>query len=253
MPALTRSADHSVILSLSKDQPPDDTGGIVGRVSHLKTWALYAALGLAFFGSLILAAQFFPRPYDWRLDVMSLLAEPQFNPRAYAIACAGLALSGLLLLFFPRLLQRRLSPAAPRTSAVSGFCLYLAAIFLTLSGILPGHVAGLGRTHETFAHAYGVAISLAMLGYFAATLRLPTRYKLQRFAGLPLIVIPFGGFMVSRLSLLLPAVWFSSAGYDALRYSLWNRLALWEWIAAIGTYLFLGLLLTLPEKEPPSS
>jgi hypothetical protein len=214
---------------------------------------LHLALGLTFFGSLLLAAHYFPRPYDWRLDVMSLLAEPRFNPRAYGIACAGLALSGLLLLFFPRLLGRQLGPVAPRITAVSGFFLYLAAIFLFLSGILPGHVPALGRTHETFAHAYGVALSLAMLGYFVAAHRLPSRLKLQRFGGIPLIVIPFGGFIISRLSLLLPAQWFSPSAYDALRYSIWNRLALWEWIAAIGTYLFLGLLLTLPKTNAPSS
>ena len=50
----------------------------------------WLALGLAFFGSLLLAAHYFPRPYDWHLDVMSLLAEPKFNPRAYGVACAGL-------------------------------------------------------------------------------------------------------------------------------------------------------------------
>jgi len=180
---------------------------------------------------------------------MSLLAEPKFNPRAYGIACAGLALSGIVMLFFPRLLRQRLAATAPRTTAISGFFLYLAAILLFLSGILPGHVAGLGRAHEDFAHAYGVALSLAMLGYYAAALRLPARYQPQRLGGLPLIVIPFGGFMISRLSLMLPSTWFTPSGYDALRYSPWNRLSLWEWIAAIGTYLFLGLLLTLPEKE----
>jgi hypothetical protein len=216
-------------------------------------FALWLTLGLAFFGSLLLAAHFFPRPYNWHLDVMSLLAEPKFNPRAYGLACAGLALSGLLLLVFPRLLRPRLRANAPRTTAVSGLFLYLAAILLFLSGILPGHVPALGRAHETIAHAYGVAISLAMLGYYAATLRLPARYKIQRLGGLPLIVLPFGGFILSRLSLLLPAAWFTPTGYDALRYSPWNRLALWEWIAALGTYLFLGLLLTLPEKQPPSS
>jgi hypothetical protein len=214
---------------------------------------LHPALGLTFFGSLLLAAHYFPRPYDWRLDVMSLLAEPRFNPHGYLIACAGLALSGLLLLFFPRLLRHRSGPAAPRTTVVSGFFLYLAAILLFLSGILPGHVPALGRAHEDFAHAYGVAISLAMLGYYAATLHLSARYQLQRLSGLPLIVLPLGGFIISRLSLMLPAAWFTPAGYNALRYSPWNRLALWEWIAALGTYLFLGLLLTLPEKQPSSS
>jgi hypothetical membrane protein len=207
---------------------------------------LWLALGLAFFGSLLLAEHFFPRPYHWRSDVMSDLAEPRFDPHAYLIACVGLAVSGFLLLPFPTLLRQRLAAHAPRTTRGSGALLYLAAIFLTLSGIVPGHIKVLGRAHQDLAHVYGVFISLATIGYCVAALRLPRRFQLHRFAGIFLIIIPFTGFMISRFSLIIGDARLSAAAYQILQSNPWNRLALWEWTAATGTYLFLGLLLTLP-------
>ena len=207
---------------------------------------LYLALGLAFFGSLLQAAHFFPRPYHWQWDVMSKLAEPRFNPRAYLVACGGLAVSGVLLAAFPSLLRRRLALGSPAAARWGGGVLYIAAIFLTLSGVVPGHVAGLGHWHEVLAHIYGAAISLAMLGYFFAALGLPRRFACQRRAGIFLVVIPLSGFLASRLSLGLGDRLVSPTAYHALKLNVWNSLALWEWVAAVGTYVYLGLLLTLP-------
>ena len=181
---------------------------------------------------------------------MSKLAEPRFNPRAYLIGCGGLAASGVLLGAFPAMLRRRLGGAAPNVVRCSGWILYLAAAFLTLSGLVPGHISALGRWHERLAHVYGAAISVAMLGYFIAALRLPRRHAAQRLAGIFLIVIPLTGFVVSRLSLAFGDDWVSAAAYRALKANLWNSLALWEWTAAAGTYVYLGLLLTLPERGP---
>ncbi len=208
---------------------------------------LYPALGLSFFGSLLVAAHFFPRPYQWRWDVMSKLAEPKFNPQAYLVACGGLAVSGLLLGGFPPILRRRLGSTAPGAVRWSGRFLYLAAAFLTLSGIVPGHISVLGRWHERLAHVYGAAISLAMVGYFVAALRLPRSFAVQRQAGIFLIVIPLTGFLTSRLALGWGDHLLSAAAYRALKLNLWNSLALWEWAAAVGTYVYLGVLLSLPK------
>jgi hypothetical protein len=222
--------------------------------ARLGPFALYLALGLALFGGLALAIHFFPRPYLWRTDVMSDLAEPRNNPHAYLIACASLALTGLLLLPFPSRLRPRLAAAAPATTLASGLSLSFAALTLIATGLVPGHIAGLGRTHEILGHIYGGALSLAMIGYTGAALRLPRRFHLQRLGGLALIVLPFGSFLASRLSVIAAYAFSSRADYLATRILPWNQLALWEWIAALGTYLFLGLLLTLPPaKTPPSS
>jgi hypothetical protein len=219
--------------------------------ARLGPCALWLALGLTLFGGLALAIHFYPQPYLWRTDVMSDLAEPRNNPHAYLIACASLALTGLLLLPFPSLLRPRLARAAPATTLASGLILSFAALTLIATGLVPGHVDGLGRTHEILGHIYGGALSLAMIGYAGAALRLPSRFNLQRLSGLVLIILPFGSFLASRLSVIAAYKFQSRADYLATRILPWNRLALWEWIAALGTYLFLGLLLTLPVSKEP--
>ena len=210
----------------------------------------WLALGLVFFGSLALAAHFFPPGYDWRRDVMSRLAEPRFNPRAYLVACAGLAVSGLLLLPFPALLRRRLAACAPGTTRWSGRLLYGAAAFLTLAGIIPGHVPGLGGAHETLvAHLWrGIGAGdgrLFLGGALAAG-------AVSDGAGSGACSSSSSHWPVSSSAACRSCSGRMSsrpATDVRLRMSVWNSLALWEWIAGVGTYLFLGLLLTLPESE----
>jgi hypothetical protein len=208
----------------------------------LRPAALWFTLGLAQFGGLALAAHFYPANYNWRHDVISRLSEPRFNPHAHWIAALSLALTGLFLLPFPRLLAARLGPFSPRLTKWAGRFLYLGASLLILAAAIPGHAPSLGRTHEDLAEAFGAAISLAMIFYFAAAQRLPRRLILQRHAGLALIVIPFSAFVASRIDLIIESGHTSAAEFHTLKNTGWTSLALWEWIAAAGTYLFLGLL-----------
>lgn len=206
-----------------------------------------ALIGLvfSFFGSLVLAAASFPRGYDWHRTVISSLASPRDNPHAYGIACAGLALSGLLLIPFPFFLQRRLESVAPKMTAWAGKFFLLGAAGLTLSAlIVPGHyrILGLGRTHEHFAQISGVAFCLSLLLYFGATLRLPSSLRLLRIMAALLVILPVTALIVSRLSLLLSYEFATRPVYHAVRASLFNSLALWEWIGAVCIYLFLALM-----------
>jgi hypothetical protein len=203
------------------------------------------ALGACFFGSLILAATFFPRGYDWRSTVISSLASPRDNPHAYWIACAGLAASGLLLIRFPFFLQKRLEPFAPKLTAWAGKLFLLGAISLTLSAlIVPGHyrILGIGRSHEHLAQISSVAFCLSLILYFGATLRLPPSLFLLRVLAGFIVILPVTALAVSRLSLLLAYEFSSSAIYHAVKVSLWSSLALWEWIGAFCIYFFLGLM-----------
>jgi hypothetical protein len=156
-----------------------------------------------------------------------------------------------MLVPFPSLLRPRLGIAAPATTRASGLILTFAALTLIATGLIPGHIDGLGRTHEILGHLYGAALSLAMISYTCAALQLPRDFHLQRLGGLVLIIIPFGSFLASRLSVIAAYEFHFRADYLATRTLPWNQLALWEWIAALGTYLFLGLLLTLPVGEKP--
>ena len=202
-------------------------------------------LGACFFGSLILAATFFPRGYDWRYTVMSSLASPRDNPHAYWIACAGLAISGLLLIPFPFFLQKRLHPFAPKLTAWAGKLFLLGAISLTLSAlIVPGHyrILGLGRTHEHLAQISSVAFCLSLILYFGAILRLPPSLLSLRLAAGFVVILPVTALAVSRLCLFLAYEFSSSAAYHAVKVSLWSSLAIWEWVGAFCIYLFLGLM-----------
>jgi hypothetical protein len=216
--------------------------------------ALWLALGVTFFGSLILAAHFFPHPYDWRRDVMSSLTSPRDNPRAYGIACAGLALGGLCLIAFAALLRQRLGPFAPTAARWAGRFFVLGAIFLILAAlIVPGHyrILGLGRAHERLAQIAGAALCLAMIFYLRATLGLPRSCTLPRLSSLLIVAVPVTAFIISRLSLLISSEFFSPQIYHAVRSYFWNSLALWEWIGAVATYLFLAIItFGLPAHAP---
>jgi len=125
---------------------------------------IFIGLGACFFGSLIVAAIFFPHGYDWRDTVISSLASPRDNPHAYWIACAGLAVSGLLLIPFPFFLQKRLEPFAPKLTTWAGNFFLLGAICLTLSAlIVPGHyrILGIGRSHEHLAQISSVGFCIS--------------------------------------------------------------------------------------------
>jgi len=202
-------------------------------------------LGACFFGSLILAATFFPHGYDWRYTVISSLASPRDNPHAYWIACAGLAVSGLLLIPFAIFLQKPLEPFAPKLTAWAGKLFLLGAISLTLSAlIVPGHyrILGISRSHEHLAQISSVAFCLSLILYLGAILRLPSSFCLLRVAAGFVVILPVTALMVSRLFLFLAYEIFSSTVYHAVKVSLWSSLALWEWIGAFCIYLFLGLM-----------
>jgi hypothetical protein len=204
-----------------------------------------AALGITFFGSLLLAAQYSPHPYDWRHAVISSLASPRDNPHAYLLACAGLAVSGLLLLPFASFLNDRFGPSAPNLTRWAGRFFRLAAICLTLSAVIvPGHyrVLGIGRTHEHFAQISAVAFCLALIFYFAALLRLPRQWTGLRVVVASLVLLPVTALAVSRLSLWLSYDFLSPKIYESIKASLWSSLALWEWIGAACIYAFLGVL-----------
>jgi hypothetical protein len=216
---------------------------------------LLIGLGGCFFGSLAWAAAFFPHGYDWRHDVISSLASPRDNPRAYGIACAGLALSGLLLIPFSFVLQKRLESSARRLTRMAGILFRLAAVCLFLSAlIVPGHyrLFGIARSHEHLAQVSSVALSLALILYFGAILRLRPSLRSLRIAAAVVVVLPVTALAVSRLSLFCAYEFSSPAVYHAVRRSVWSSLALWEWIGAVCIYLFLALttwLVSLPEAQ----
>jgi hypothetical protein len=214
---------------------------------------LWLALGLTFFGSLSLAALFFPKPYDWRHTVISSLASPRDNPHAFGIACSGLAASGLLLIPFVAALKARLHPYAPKLTACAGAFLLSSAVLLVLSAlVVPGHYRflGLARTHEHLAQVASVAFCLALLFYLAAVLRLPNALPWFRPTVAAVVLAPVTALITSRLALLLAYEYLPNPVYLATKASLWSSLALWEWIGAVSVYLFLALVIFILPGHP---
>ena len=211
----------------------------------LRSVPLWIALGISFFGSLAWAAAFFPHAYDWRHDVISSLASPRDNPHAYVIACAGLAISGLLLIPFSFFLSHRLEPVAPRLTSAAGVLFRAGALCLFLSAlVVPGHyrILGIGRTHEHLAQISGVTLGLSLLLYCGAILRLPPLLPSVRAGAALGVILPVTALAISRLTLFLAYEFAAPAVYRAVRSSLWSSLALWEWIGAVCIYFFLGLM-----------
>ena len=212
---------------------------------------LLLVLGVSFFGSLLLADRYFPRTYDWRRTVISSLASPRDNPQGYRIACGGMALSGLILLFFPQHLHKKFRNFSPRLALWAGRFLFLGSVGLFLAAIIvPGHyrILGLGRSHEHFAQVAAVSFCLALVLYVAALLRLSRTPGRIKILALTFVLLPVTALAASRLALLFAYQFLSDPVYHAVRASLWSSLALWEWIGALSLYFFLIIMTLVPEE-----
>ena len=223
----------------------------------VKTWnrptTALLGVGGCFFGSLLLAAGFYPQPYHWRKTVMSALASPKDNPHAFPVACAGVALSALWLLAFPAILHRRLARFAPREVARAGRCLRFGAMFLLLTAlVVPGHyrVFGVHRIHEQLARTAAAGLCLALIFYLRAVIRLPRALRWLQLCALLFVALPVAAFLLSRLVLLVAYSFWRVADYQAATVSSWGNLALWEWLGAGAIYLFLAMT-TLGVPDAP--
>src|ERR1700744_4966814 len=115
-------------------------------------WVFLPLILLTYFGSLIVAAWFFPVPYDWRTRVISNLLSPRDNPHFYRVPSIGIAIAGLLMLPLARYFEQRLSPIARRLAGTGRWFLTVAISLLICAAIVvPQHVKpifGLTRLHE---------------------------------------------------------------------------------------------------------
>ena len=113
---------------------------------------LLALIFFSFFGTLTASAWMFPKNYDWRYRVISNLLSPRDNPNHYWLAASGVALTGLLMLPFVRLLRRHLEVIAPRSAKLSAATFTAGIIALICAClVVPQHthdVLGVRRLHE---------------------------------------------------------------------------------------------------------
>jgi len=214
---------------------------------------LLVALALSFFGALLVAAAAFPAGYDWRHTVMSSLASPRENPKAFRIASYGMAASGFLLSLLAFYVRGSLQPHAPRWTAWARLFFVLGGALLTISALItPGHYAffGLAKAHAKLAQAAGIAFSIGMALNLPAILRYPVQPAWVRGTALFLVVVPVSLYLVCRNILPTVEAFASSSVQQTIHGSILGSLAFWEWVGSVSVYLFVALV-TLGYKPPP--
>jgi len=225
----------------------------LGRLSEwFVQWVVLPLAWLTFFGGVWLAAQRFPREYDWHYMVISHLLRPHENPHGHWLIALGISLSGLIQIPLPGFFYERL-----RGISLWGARLGWAFMVLGLTAMI---LTGITRTLSSEAH--GV---LAVIAFVALVLCVMVNTGLVVKQGLSraapkesamfwswisltvLALIPMVGTSLSQLYLYffarglgqVPRVW-RSRGVPFV-----FSLAFWEWLTCVFLILYLMLLVGL--------
>lgn len=231
-----------------------------GHVSKTVLLTRLLPLSIAsFFGTVIVAAFFFPERYDWSVNVISKLTSPRDNPSAYWLPCIGLVMSALLALPFAGYVEQRLRGITPRLARAAGIAFALALVLLLFTGlVVPQRVLpGFGhRTHEFLARGSAGAFALGMI--CCCVCALTDRFRGQRSLGTGLsfywswvtllpVVAAAGLGLLQFLGHQADQAWAEQARQSFRHTAMWH-LAFWEWA---GSVLFFGFMvitvLLLPE------
>jgi hypothetical protein len=207
---------------------------------------LLIVLAFSFFGTLIFAAALFPAGYDWRHTVMSSLASPRENPKAFRIAADGMVVSGFLLSGLGFYVRSALLPYAPKWTAWACFFFVLGGVLLTISAfITPGHRAflGLPKAHAKFAQAAGIDFGLGMALNLPAILLLTGRHAWIRVAELVVVTVPMTLYLMCRISLPWIEAFCPPHEQEAIRHSIFGSLGFWEWIGSVSVYCYVTLII----------
>ena len=214
---------------------------------------------LSYFGTLAVAALFFPQPYDWRYRVISNLLSPRDDPHWYRLPSVGIALAGVLMLPLAGYMDKRLRAIAPGWARFGKGALTTGIVLLILAAlVVPQHVTpvfGMPRLHEALSRLSAIGFAFAM---FAACIcawrdrrgaRVLDRRLLPIWCGLTLL--PIAGIIVSEM-LLFSVRAFPAWGTpvkEAMRHSVLWHLGFWEWLGSAAVFVFLLIsVLLLPDS-----
>src|ERR1700761_7105147 len=104
-------------------------------------WVFLPLILISFFGSLIVAAWFFPVPYDWRTRVISNLLSPRDDPHFYRVPSIGIAVAGVLMLPLATYFEERTRSISRRLARTGRWSLSVAIGLLICAAIVvPQHV-----------------------------------------------------------------------------------------------------------------
>jgi hypothetical protein len=234
-----------------------------GHVSKTVLLTIFLPFSIAsFFGTVIVAAFFFPVPYDWSVRAMSNLASPRDNPSAFWLPCLGLAASAVLAMPFAGYVEQRLRGITPRLARAAGVAFALACVLLLFTGLVPqmAHPAvGWERMHEIFARGSAAAFFTGMLCCCICAFR--DRFRIfggRRSLGATLsyywrwaTLLPVGCVaIIGALQFLghqADQAWAEQVRQSFRHTVLWH-VAFWEWIGSVIVFMFMVVtVLLLPE------
>ena len=234
-----------------------------GYVSKKALLTTFLPLSIAsFFGTVIVAAFYFPVRYDWTVRTMSKLGSPRENPGIYWLPCLGLVASAVLALPFAGYVQQRLRGIMPRLARAAGVAFALACVLLLLTGIVPQAIKpmlGWHGMHEFLVRSSAVAFFTGMLCCCICAFRDRSRnFGGQRFLGSALscywgwtTLLPVGcALIIGGLQFLghqMNQAWAEEARQSFRHTIMWN-VAFWEWVGSVIFFMFMVVtVLLLPE------
>jgi hypothetical protein len=234
-----------------------------GHVSKTVLLTMLLPLSIAsFFGTVIVAAFYFPVPYDWTARTMSKLGSPRDNPGVYWLPCLGLVASSVLALPFAGYVRQRLRGIMPRLARATGVAFALACVLLLLTGIVPQAIKptlGWRGMHEFLVRSSAVAFFIGMLCCCVCAFR--DRFRIfggQRSLGTALsyywgcsTLLPVGcAAIIGALQFLghqMDQAWAEQARQSFRHTIMWN-VAFWEWAGSVIYFMFMVVtVLLLPE------
>jgi hypothetical protein len=221
-------------------------------------WVVLPVAWLIFFGGVWLAAQPFPREYDWRYITISLLLSVHENPHGYWVVALGISLSGLIQIPLPGFFYERLRGISPWGARFGWVFMVLGLTAMILMGATPKHLPFFPRVHDVLAVIAFVALVLSVM----ANTGLVVKQRLSRAASKDntifwswisltvLALIPMVGTSLSQLYLYFfarglgqtPLVW-RSRGVPFV-----FSLAFWEWLTCVFLIVYLMLLAGLTRR-----
>jgi hypothetical protein len=216
-------------------------------------------IAFSYFGTLAIAAWFFPHGYSWRHKSLSKLLYPGYDPEFHYVASFGVALAGLLMVPFGSYIRRKLRAVSAGGVDAGVFAFSLGAISLTLASLIVSHPAhgtsAFPRLHEIFARTAAVALGAGMIilwvcvikGYLASLMRgRDWRWLLVCWS---LVALPAFSIALLRAAGAAHLDWTNPIYRRLENPSLWH-LGFWEWLGSAAIFLFmLSAALFLPEHD----
>ncbi|MFX0100234.1 MAG: DUF998 domain-containing protein [Candidatus Hodarchaeota archaeon] len=237
---------------------------ITGNISRkILLTRLIPLMFLILYGTVFIAGMIYPSAFDWRVLVMSELSNPQGNPAGFFYPSVGMTVVGVMMIPVLGYFHKRLNKICKGTT-ITGSIFFIVGIFgmiaisIFMDPIGP-IIFGIDNVHSYFAVLATLGMLLAFFFYGFSLLKDRKSGKRQfnqplLIAGAIMLWSLFLGLVISQGILMFVDPGWGTPGLDWLDGSilpkppLFFSLALWEWPAIIGIFVYVVLLaIMIPE------